>query len=139
MVLPSYRLNAFGFLAGRELAAEGIAQGDTVGNMGLWDQRMALEWTYGNIKNFGGNPANITVAGYSAGAYSTFQQLAHELFSEPDEKRIIRRVAMFSNGPGTEPKTLQEVQQQFDEFIDRVGIPRDLKDDEKLADRKSVV
>ena len=133
MVLPSYRLNAFGFLAGRELAAEAMAQGDMVGNMGLWDQRLALEWTYDNIESFGGNPANITVAGYSAGAYSTFQQLAHQLFLEPEEKAIIRRVAMFSNGPGTEPKTLQEVQQQFDEFIDRVGIPRDLKDDEKLT------
>nr|AMB48865.1 carboxylesterase [Fusarium camptoceras] len=138
MVLPSYRLNAFGFLAGRELEAEASARGETVGNMGLWDQRLALEWTYDNIGNFGGNPANITVAGYSAGAYSTFQQLAHELFCEPEEKAVIRRIAMFSNGPGTEPKTPQDVQQQFDEFTTRLDIPLDLKDDVKLAKLREV-
>ncbi|KAK6721230.1 hypothetical protein SNK04_000125 [Fusarium graminearum] len=133
MVQPSYRLNALGFLAGKELAAEASAHGDTTGNMGMWDQRAALEWTFENIKNFGGNPANITVAGYSAGAYSTFQQLAHELFCESDKPAIIRRIAMFSNGPGTEPKALHEVQPQFEEFITRLGIPLDDKNDVKLA------
>ncbi|GKU07709.1 triacylglycerol lipase v precursor [Fusarium langsethiae] len=138
MVLSSYRLNALGFLAGRELAAEANAQGDTVGNMGLWDQRTALEWAYENMKNFGGNPANITVAGYSAGAYSSFQQLAHELLVEPEEKAIIRRVAMLSNGPGTEPKALHDVQEQFDEFISRLGISLDLDDATKLAKLRAV-
>ncbi|KAL4731014.1 hypothetical protein ACLX1H_003056 [Fusarium chlamydosporum] len=138
MVFPSYRLNAFGFLSGRELAAEACAEGDTVGNMGMWDQRAALEWTHRNISNFGGNPNNITVAGYSAGAYSAFQQLAHELFCEPDENAIIKRVAMLSNGPGTEPKTLHDVQEQFDEFVSRLEIPLDLDDATKLAKLRAI-
>ncbi|BCS02205.1 uncharacterized protein AKAW2_60469S [Aspergillus luchuensis] len=133
MVLPSYRLNALGFLAGRELAAEADACRDATGNMGLWDQRAALEWTHDNISRFGGNPANITVAGYSAGAYSAFQQLAHELWHVPAEKAIIRRVAMFSNGPGVRPKSLHDQQEQFDEFLAVLGIPRDLEDKAKLA------
>lgn len=134
MVLPSYRLNAFGFLAGSELAAEASANGngETTGNMGLWDQRMALEWTHANIACFNGNPANITVAGYSAGAYSAFQQLAHELWRVPTERSIIRRVAMFSNGPGVRPKALQDQQKQYDEFLTRLGIALDLEDKVKL-------
>ncbi|RDW62481.1 carboxylic ester hydrolase-10 [Coleophoma crateriformis] len=133
MILPSYRLNALGFLTGRELAAEASVCGEATGNMGFWDQRAALEWTQENISCFGGNPANITVAGYSAGAYSTFQQLAHELWRVPPEKAIIRRVAMFSNGPGVKPKALQDQQEQFDEFLTRLGVDMDLDDKVKLA------
>lgn len=133
MVLPSYRLNAFGFLTGRELAAEASARGEAAGNMGLWDQRAALEWTHSNISWFGGNPENITVAGYSAGAYSAFQQLAHEICRVPADKAFIRRVAMFSNGPGVQPKELQDHQEQFDELLSRLGIAADLEDGVKLA------
>lgn len=138
MVMPSYRLNALGFLVGRELAAEAAARGEVAGNMGLWDQRAALEWTHENISYFGGNPANITIAGYSAGAYSAFQQLAHELLLVPAEKAVIRRIAMFSNGPGIRPKSLQDQQEQFDEFLGRLGIAAGLEDEEKLAQLRAL-
>lgn len=78
-------LNAFAFLMGKELAAEARRNGEPVGNMALWDQTTALEWTHKNISVFGGNPANITVAGYSAGGYSAFQQLTHELHCVPTD------------------------------------------------------
>jgi carboxylesterase type B len=132
VVLPSYRLNALGFLAGKELAAESITQGEH-GNMGFRDQRCALEWTHKNISLFGGNPGNITVGGYSAGSHSTFQQLAHELYRVSDQKSIIKRAIMFSNSPGVQPRTAEEHQKQFDEFISRLNIPLDLPGEEKLA------
>ncbi|KAF9770288.1 hypothetical protein IL306_012190 [Fusarium sp. DS 682] len=138
MVLPSYRLNVFGFLTSRELAAEASSQGEATGNYGLWDQRLVLEWTHEKISSFGGNPANITVAGYSAGAYSTFQQLAHELVLVPEEKAVIRRVAMFSNSTGVRPKALQDQQLQFDELLMRLGIDSDLPGEEKLARLRGV-
>ncbi|KAG9506368.1 hypothetical protein J7337_003351 [Fusarium musae] len=124
MVLPSYRLNVFGFLANRELAAEASSNGEATGNYGLWDQRLALEWTQANISFFGGN---------SAGAYSTFQQLAHELFRVPEEKAIIERVAMFSNSTGVMPKSLQDQQPQCDELLTRLGINLELSNEEKLT------
>jgi len=41
------------------------------GNMGLKDQNMALRWIQKNIKNFGGNPNDVTISGQSAGAGSS--------------------------------------------------------------------
>lgn len=98
VVAPAYRLNALGFLSSRELEAEAHASQETVGNLGFWDQRLALEWVSDNIAAFNGNPENVTVGGYSAGSHSTFQQLAHELYFE--RKSIIKRAIMWSNSPG---------------------------------------
>lgn len=66
IVKPAYRLNLFGFLASEELLAEST-NGTPDFNVGFWDQRLALEWTYRWISYFGGDAGNITVAGYSAG------------------------------------------------------------------------
>lgn len=69
IVMPAYRLNVFGFLTSEELEAEAKKNGESVGNMGFWDQRMALEWTIKNIGAFGGNANCVTVGGYSAGKW----------------------------------------------------------------------
>ncbi|QIX01173.1 hypothetical protein AMS68_006690 [Peltaster fructicola] len=131
-VMPAYRLNAFGFLASHELAEEAKKLNEPVGNHGFWDQRLALEWTWKNISLFGGDHSRITVAGYSAGAHSAFQQLAHELYFVPDAKAIIKGVIMWSNSPGVQPKTLDEHQKQFDQLLQALQIPLTLSADEKL-------
>lgn len=61
-----YRLGVFGFFAGEDLAAE--SPNGTTGNYGLLDQIQALKWVQENIAAFGGDPANVTLAGESAGA-----------------------------------------------------------------------
>ncbi|KAF2994372.1 hypothetical protein E8E13_001655 [Curvularia kusanoi] len=133
VVMPAYRLNALGFLTGSELAEEARAAGEErVGNMGCWDQRAALEWTYRNIAYFGGDKANITVGGYSAGALSTFYQLSYELYHVASSDAIIKRIIMFSNSPGVLPKTLAQHQKQFDEFVTRLEIPLSITSKEKL-------
>lgn len=70
IVMPAYRVNVFGFITSRELEAEAEKHGESVGNMGFWDQRTALEWTAKHISFFGGNAKNITVGGYSAGKHT---------------------------------------------------------------------
>ncbi|KAF4846609.1 putative secreted lipase [Colletotrichum siamense] len=66
----NYRLGGFGFLPGREILQDGAA------NLGLLDQRMALEWLATNIDAFGGDPDRVTIWGESAGAISVFDQMA---------------------------------------------------------------
>ncbi len=61
-----YRLGVFGFYADEELIAE--SPNETTGNYGLLDQIKALEWVKNNIAAFGGDPANVTLAGESAGS-----------------------------------------------------------------------
>jgi para-nitrobenzyl esterase len=60
VVTVEYRMGAYGFLY-----ADGISA-----NLGLQDQVCALEWIQRHICDFGGNPANVTIFGESAGATS---------------------------------------------------------------------
>jgi para-nitrobenzyl esterase len=80
----SYRVNIFGNLAHPELTA---ASGHHAsGNYGLMDQIAGLKWIQRNIAAFGGDPANVTVLGQSAGAQAlddlTASPLAKGLFAK---------------------------------------------------------
>jgi para-nitrobenzyl esterase len=71
VVTINYRLGALGFLADPALAARGGGSGD----YGLMDQQAALRWVQQNIRQFGGNPRNVTIFGESAGGLSVLAQL----------------------------------------------------------------
>ncbi|KAH7346229.1 Alpha/Beta hydrolase protein [Rhexocercosporidium sp. MPI-PUGE-AT-0058] len=60
LVSFNYRLNVFGF--------PGYLNGTK--NLGLLDQRLAIEWVRDNIEKFGGDPSRITLFGQSAGSAS---------------------------------------------------------------------
>lgn len=66
-VAIAYRVGALGFLAHPGLTAEGKGHS---GNYGLKDQIAGLQWINRNIAAFGGDPANVTIAGQSAGSMS---------------------------------------------------------------------
>ncbi|KAJ5976536.1 hypothetical protein N7481_010243 [Penicillium waksmanii] len=68
-VAMNYRLGAFGFLAGPSLQTNGTA------NVGLLDQRFALQWVQKYIHLFGGDPNRVTVFGESAGGGSIMHQI----------------------------------------------------------------
>ncbi|HEY4356329.1 MAG TPA: carboxylesterase family protein, partial [Acidobacteriaceae bacterium] len=70
LVTVNYRLTVFGFFAHPELTREsGRESGHHAsGNYGLMDQIAALQWVHDNIERFGGDPANVTLFGQSAGA-----------------------------------------------------------------------
>ncbi|KAJ6786102.1 hypothetical protein PWT90_10597 [Aphanocladium album] len=59
VVTWNYRLNLFGFPNSPALEAQ---------NLGIRDQRVALEWVRDNIAGFGGDPTRIVLGGQSSGA-----------------------------------------------------------------------
>lgn len=70
-VSPNYRVNAFGFLPGKEIAESPTSDL----NPGLLDQQAALQWVNKHISHFGGDPNNVTIWGQSAGAGSVVAQV----------------------------------------------------------------
>ena len=62
IVTFNYRLGVHGFLC---LGTDGAP-----GNAGMKDQVALLRWVQKNIASFGGNPDDVTIAGYSAGSAS---------------------------------------------------------------------
>jgi para-nitrobenzyl esterase len=74
VVSINYRLGILGYLAHPALSAESPVH--VSGNYGLLDQIAALRWLQRNIRSFGGNPANVTVAGESAGGLSVMYLMA---------------------------------------------------------------
>lgn len=74
LVTINYRLGPLGFVSHPELTAQGCK-----GNQGLLDTVAALEWVQRNVRQFGGNPDNVTVFGESAGGHSTCALVASPL------------------------------------------------------------
>jgi para-nitrobenzyl esterase len=77
VVSMNYRLGLLGFLALPELTAESPHHAS--GNYGLLDQAAAIAWVHRNIGAFGGDAANITLFGESAGSFSVSAQMASPL------------------------------------------------------------
>jgi para-nitrobenzyl esterase len=74
VVSINYRVGPLGYLAHPELSAE--SDEHISGNYGLLDQIAALRWVNRNIAAFGGDPAQVTIAGESAGALSVMYLMA---------------------------------------------------------------
>lgn len=72
VVSINYRLGAIGFLHLGDLDDSFAG----TSNLGLLDQRLALEWVQRHISAFGGDPSRVTIFGESAGAMSVSLQVA---------------------------------------------------------------
>ena len=95
----NYRLGVFGFT--RLDAAIDGAIGS--GNAGLLDQIAALGWVRDNIADFGGDPANVTIFGESAGAMSVGTLLA-----TPGPRGLFHR-AVLQSGSASHVRTAESV------------------------------
>lgn len=87
VVSINYRLGILGYLAHPQLSAE--SPDKISGNYGLLDQIEALRWIKNNIAAFGGDPANVTIAGESAGALSVM----HLMTSPPARGLFAKAIA----------------------------------------------
>ncbi len=117
LVTINYRLSVFGFLATSELAKEA---GGTAGNYGLLDMVAALQWVKANIREFGGNPENVTIFGESAGSFAVSTLMASPLAQGLFQKAIGESGAAF--GRGLKADTLEAREQKDDEWVARLGV-----------------
>jgi para-nitrobenzyl esterase len=95
VVNVNYRLGIFGFFAHPDLTKE--SPHHAAGNYGLADQILALHWVRDNIARFGGNPANVTIFGESAGASDV-----NALIASPLSKGLFVRVTAQSGPVGAQ-------------------------------------
>ena len=99
VVAINYRLGTFGYFAHPELS-ERNADGGRLFNYGLMDQIAALEWVRDNIASFGGDPANVTIFGESAGGLSVYA-----LVASPQARGLFAKaISQSGYGRGRQPR-----------------------------------
>jgi carboxylesterase type B len=115
-VYPNYRVNAFGFLPGTQ-----IAQSNTSDlNAGLLDQQAALKWVHDYIDAFGGDKERVTIWGQSAGAGSVVAQvIANSGRTSP--RLFTRALASSPFWPKTYKYDAPEAQSIYDTIANLTG------------------
>lgn len=101
----NYRLGALGFSSGPTFNAQGGTS-----NVGLYDQRFALEWVQEKIHLFGGDKNRVTVVGESAGGGS----IMHQITAYGGDKGKVPFQQAVPQSPGW--TAVQSVVQQEDTF-----------------------
>jgi para-nitrobenzyl esterase len=121
LVTINYRLGVFGFFAHPELTKESGRKAS--GNYGMLDQVEALRWVKVNIAAFGGDPANVTIFGESAGSFAVSALMASPPAQGLFHKAIGESGAFFSaGGPATLALTpLADSEQQGVKFAAAMG------------------
>ena len=117
LVTINYRLGVFGFLATSDLATE--ANG-TAGNYALMDMVSALQWVKANIGNFGGDPANVTIFGESAGSFAVSTLMASPAAKGLFAKAIGESGGAFSDVLPTDTLTARE--KSDDTWVASLGV-----------------
>ncbi|MFT4826697.1 MAG: para-nitrobenzyl esterase [Halioglobus sp.] len=79
VVTINYRLGPFGWFTHPALRSEEASEEDNSGNYGTLDQIHALKWVRDNISAFGGDPAQVTIFGESAGGWNVLAMMASPL------------------------------------------------------------
>ncbi|NYD66285.1 carboxylesterase/lipase family protein [Agromyces atrinae] len=105
VVAVNYRLGAEGF----------SVLDDAPRNLGLADLRAALEWVRENIAAFGGDPADVTVGGQSAGG-----ALTAALLAMPDAETLFARTIVQSGPLDAQPES--EARRVTDAMAKHLGI-----------------
>ncbi len=87
----NYRLGVMGFF-NHEALKSGDELADS-GNFALLDIIKALAWVRDNIASFGGDPANVTLSGFSAGGRNSLAAL-----TSPLARGLVHKAVSFSGG-----------------------------------------
>ena len=116
LVSINYRLGLLGYFAHPALT-KAAAPDAPLGNYGMMDQLAALKWVQRNIAAFGGDPANVTVFGESAGGASLLY-----LLSTTAAKGLFAKAIVESGGGWSAPTTLAQKESEGAAFATRAGL-----------------
>ncbi|BCN29325.1 carboxylesterase family protein [Anaeromicropila herbilytica] len=105
VVSVNYRLGLLGFNC---LPALQTQEGST-GNYGLLDMQKSLQWVKDNIKQFGGNPNNITISGHSAGGRDVMVMLISPIFKGLFQKAIVSSGGMTTSDVTTSASQIASI------------------------------
>lgn len=97
VVTANFRLGILGFMNLPQLKTGGADSKTDSGNFAILDHIKALEFVNKNIVNFGGNNANVTVMGQSAGAINVYALLTSPLMANANPK-LFQKVVPLSGG-----------------------------------------
>jgi para-nitrobenzyl esterase len=111
-VSANYRLGALGCL---DLSSLATPEHPIDSNLFLRDLVLALRWVRDNVAEFGGDPANVTVFGESAGAHAVATLLA-----VPDAAGLFRQ-AISESPPGGLIRTADVAAEQARRFVGAIG------------------
>jgi para-nitrobenzyl esterase len=115
LVSVNHRLNILGFL---DLSAFGNQYADSA-NVGMLDVVAALEWVNKNIRNFGGDPKNVTIVGESGGGGKV-----GTLMSMPAAKGLFHK-AIIQSGTLLNVMTKEKSIQVGNALVDVLGLTKD--------------
>ncbi|HEY1427146.1 MAG TPA: carboxylesterase family protein [Caulobacteraceae bacterium] len=119
LVAMNYRLGALGFFAHPALTREASPR-EPLANYGLMDQIAALEWVRRNIARFGGDPANVTIFGESAGGENV-----QTLMVTPAARGLFQK-ATVQSGDGWGPSyDLAKAEAAGVALAQKLGLPAD--------------
>lgn len=120
VVTVAYRLGPFGFFSHPAL---GDGKQEPVANFGLLDIRAAFNWVRENIRQFGGDPGNVTAFGESAGALNLVDLLLSDIAGGRVESSLFRRLIVQSiGGPLVRRQTLAEEQEAGAALVGYLGL-----------------
>ncbi|KIM47453.1 hypothetical protein M413DRAFT_439116 [Hebeloma cylindrosporum] len=112
-VSMNYRNSAFGFLGGQQVYDE------EVGNLGLWDQRVALRWVKKHISAFGGNSSKVMIWGESAGSISVALQMIGPDNGANTENLF--QAAFMQSGTVVPVGDIRDAQKHYDFLVNATG------------------
>ncbi|GAB1261312.1 carboxylesterase/lipase family protein [Aurantivibrio plasticivorans] len=116
MVTVNYRLGPAGYFAHPSLV-KSVSGSDSVGNYALQDAVASLEWVKRNIKQFGGDPDNVTVFGQSAGGF-----MVVNLLGIPSAKGLFAKAGIQSGAALRDGLSLDDAQQRASEWATKMGL-----------------
>ena len=117
LVSVTHRLGVMGLMAASALSGE--SPDNASGNYMVLDLIESLNWIKRNIAAFGGDPNNVTIAGFSGGGGKVIGMLASPLAKGLFHKAIIESGSLYMLFPGTPLKDNEAI---GDRLLDKLGV-----------------